>query len=94
MAAPHVAGTVALLWSADPALVGDIDATEDLICQTAEPKPVENVCTVEDEVPEGMFSSLLSESVCACGDVVGVPNNVYGCGFINAGAAVQAALGQ
>jgi subtilisin family serine protease len=27
MAAPHVAGAVALLWSANPALVGDVEAT-------------------------------------------------------------------
>jgi len=94
MAGPHVAGLAALLWSADPALIGDIDATEALICQTAVPKPVENACTAADEVPEGTFSSLLSNSVCACGDVSGVPNNVYGCGFIDAGAAVQAALEQ
>ncbi len=94
MATPHVAGLVALLWSADTALIGDIDATERLICQTAVPKPVENLCTIEDEVPEGLYSSLLSDSVCACGGVTGVPNNVYGCGFINAGAAVQAALGE
>jgi len=94
MAGPHVAGLVALLWSADPALIGDIDATETLICQTAVPKPVENVCTVEDEVPEGVLAPALYNPVCACGDVTGVPNNVYGCGFIDAGAAVRAALGE
>jgi subtilisin family serine protease len=94
MAAPHVTGLVALLWSADPTLIGDVDATEALICQTAVPRPVENVCTPADAVPEGSLASLFSDSVCACGDVTGVPNNVYGCGFIDAGAAVQAALGQ
>ncbi|MCP4538030.1 MAG: S8 family serine peptidase [Chloroflexi bacterium] len=94
MAGPHVVGLVALLWSAEPSLIGDIDATESLICQTANPRPVDSVCTVEDQVPEGMLGSLFSDSVCACGDVTGVPNNVYGCGFIDAGAAVQAALGQ
>ena len=94
MAGPHVAGLVALLWSANPALIGDIDATGRLICQTAVPKPVENLCTIEDAVPDGTFSSLLSDSVCACGDVTSVPNNVYGCGFIDAGAAVRAALGE
>ena len=31
MAAPHVAGAVALLWSAAPGLVGDVDATRNLL---------------------------------------------------------------
>jgi len=35
MASPHVAGTVALMWSAAPALVGDIAATRGLLDQTA-----------------------------------------------------------
>lgn len=94
MAGPHVTGLVALLWSADSTLIGDMDATEALICQTAVPRPVENVCTTGDEVPEGALASLLYNPICACGDVTGVPNNVYGCGFIDAGAAVRAALGQ
>lgn len=37
MAGPHVAGAVALLWSADPSLVGDIDRTEQILIQTAQP---------------------------------------------------------
>jgi subtilisin family serine protease len=94
MAGPHVAGLVALLWSADPGLAGDIDATEALICRTAAAKPVHEVCTVEDEVPEGPLGSLMGNPVCACGGVTGVPNNVYGCGFIDAEAAVRQALGQ
>jgi subtilisin family serine protease len=94
MAGPHVAGLVALLWSADPALIGDIDATEALICRTASPRPVEEVCTAADEVPEGAFAALLHNPVCACGGVTGAPNNVYGCGFIDAAAAVRVALGK
>jgi subtilisin family serine protease len=35
MAAPHTAGTIALLWSAAPTLVGDIDATRALLNETA-----------------------------------------------------------
>ncbi|WP_242002104.1 S8 family serine peptidase [Kribbella steppae] len=35
MATPHLAGTVALLWSAAPALKGDIDATRALLNGTA-----------------------------------------------------------
>ncbi len=37
MAGPHVAGVVALLWSANPALIGDIEATERLLTETAQP---------------------------------------------------------
>jgi subtilisin family serine protease len=36
MAGPHVVGVVALLWSANPDLVGDIDLTEQIIIQTAQ----------------------------------------------------------
>jgi len=35
MAAPHVAGLVALLISAEPSLAGDVDALETAITQTA-----------------------------------------------------------
>jgi serine protease AprX len=38
MAAPHVAGLIALVLSAQPALVGDVTRTEQLIRETAEPK--------------------------------------------------------
>lgn len=37
MAGPHAAGAVALLWSADPTLIGDIDRTEQLLIETADP---------------------------------------------------------
>jgi subtilisin family serine protease len=37
MAGPHVVGVVALIWSAQPNLIGDIDATEQLIIDTAQP---------------------------------------------------------
>jgi subtilisin family serine protease len=36
MAGPHLVGVVALIWSAQPALIGDIDATEKLIRDTAQ----------------------------------------------------------
>ncbi len=35
MAAPHVAGVVALMWSANPVLIGDVERTEDILRQTA-----------------------------------------------------------
>jgi subtilisin family serine protease len=35
MAGPHVSGVVALMWSANPSLIGDIDRTEALLIQSA-----------------------------------------------------------
>jgi subtilisin family serine protease len=37
MAGPHLVGVVALMWSANPALIGDIGRTEQLLIQTAAP---------------------------------------------------------
>lgn len=44
MAAPHVAGAVALLWSLDPALIGQIETTEQILLSSATPAPVAD-CT-------------------------------------------------
>jgi subtilisin family serine protease len=93
MAGPHVAGTVALAWSADADLIGDVDATEALLCETAVSKPVERTCTPQS-ASLGPFASFMPAPACACGGVTGVPNNVYGCGLVDAGAAVRRALQQ
>jgi subtilisin family serine protease len=37
MAGPHVVGTVALMWSANPRLIGDIDRTTQILIATAKP---------------------------------------------------------
>jgi subtilisin family serine protease len=37
MAGPHVAGVVALMWSANPRLIGDIERTEQILIETARP---------------------------------------------------------
>lgn len=42
MASPHVAGAVALLWSAVPTLIGDIDATEQILLKSATPVSANN----------------------------------------------------
>ena len=42
MASPHVAGAVALLWSAVPALIGDIDRTEQILRDSATPVVYDN----------------------------------------------------
>ena len=37
MAGPHVAGTVALMWAANPKLIGDIDRSMQTLRETADP---------------------------------------------------------
>jgi subtilisin family serine protease len=37
MAGPHMVGVVALMWSANPALIGDIERTEQILVETAQP---------------------------------------------------------
>ncbi|MGH9642793.1 MAG: S8 family serine peptidase [Terriglobales bacterium] len=44
MAAPHVAGGVALIWQAKPSLIGNIDATETLLENTALHKKTNETC--------------------------------------------------
>jgi serine protease AprX len=97
MAGPHVAGTVALLWSARPDLRGNVEATEEIIYRSARPVEVSATCSPAVQAPadDGFFAEILAAmdaEVCACGDVGGVPNNVYGWGEINALRAVQTAL--
>lgn len=86
MAGPHVAGAVALLWSADPSLAGDLEATADILRQTAERLTPDAVC------PRGPGS--LEGAVCTCGadGADTVPNNVYGWGQVDAWAALEMLL--
>jgi subtilisin family serine protease len=37
MAGPHVVGVVALMWSANPKLIGDIDLTDKILRETSQP---------------------------------------------------------
>jgi subtilisin family serine protease len=56
MAGPHVAGAVVLLWSADPSLIGDIDRTEQLLIQTADPYTGNtSVGCFEGDVPNAAY---------------------------------------
>jgi len=97
MAGPHVAGLVALIWSANPDLIGHIDETEEIIRQSATPTDVTATCDIDTQSLEDM--SLLDQieafdkpNTCACGDVTGTPNNIYGWGEIDALKAVKMAL--
>ncbi len=85
MAGPHVAGAVALLWSADPALVGDLDRTKQILLETARPLMVDAACPL---------GTVEADLVCGCGDddSSSVPNNVYGWGLLDVWAAVRRVL--
>lgn len=76
MAAPHVAGTVALLWSANPQLIGDYAATYAVL--TGNTLPITN------------DSRYMGSAHAACRPDT-VPNNIYGYGRLDALAAVAAA---
>jgi subtilisin family serine protease len=81
MAAPHVTGAVALLWSADPALLGDPIRTMDLLRRTAEPEKLGAVCSRIEP----------ADSSCLCGSdsPSAVPNNSYGYGALDVFAALR-----
>jgi subtilisin family serine protease len=85
-AAPHVAGAVALLWSANPALIGDIDRTEEILRRSAVPMSSGQYCP-----------ALKNEGApCLCGQdsETAIPNNSYGAGILNVYAAYEELLSQ
>ena len=99
MAGPHVAGAVALLWSADPSLVGDLDRTEEVLAATAQPLTTAASCEGPASSPMAdMFAPVVDgdpRPVCGCDDVPGsVPNNVYGWGQVDIWEAVRTVLGR
>jgi len=56
MAAPHVAGGVALVWQAKPSLVGNIDATEALLENTALHKKTAETCGgTQKKIPNNTY---------------------------------------
>lgn len=76
MAAPHVAGAVALLWSANPELIGDYAATYAVL--------------TGNTLPITGDSRYMGSAHAACRPDT-VPNNIYGYGRLDALAAVTAA---
>lgn len=77
MAAPHLAGAVALLWSAVPSLIGDVNATEEALYAGANP----NV-TISGN----------PNQVCGGTDHTNIPNNLFGYGRLDVLKAYQSTL--
>ncbi len=75
MAAPHVAATVALLWSANPALIGDYDATYTILTASA-------IGSTDSHFTGLQYTNCPADTI---------PNNIYGYGVLDAYAAVAAA---
>jgi hypothetical protein len=79
IAAPHVTGAVALLWSAFPELIGDIGRTEEILRRSADPVAIGSVC-----------SAMQDQGIpCLCGSdaLETIPNNSFGYGILNVFAA-------
>ncbi len=56
MAAPHVAGVAALMWSANPALRGNVEETERLIIETARPyEGAPDACSASGQLPDPAY---------------------------------------
>ena len=55
MAGPHIAGVVALIWSANPKLIGDIDRTEQIMIDTARPYEGLREGCFEGDLPSNAF---------------------------------------
>ncbi len=55
MAVSHVVGLVALLWSANPALIGDIHRTEQIMTETVRYIPASNVCGAGNGKPNNVY---------------------------------------
>jgi len=95
MAGPHVAGVVALIWSANPALIGNIERTEQILIESARPFTGtlgSFILPSEQEAPVGDLAEPPSDSCLAQTDTGVMPNNVAGYGVVDAYAAVKLAL--
>lgn len=55
MAAPHVAGLAALLWSANPTLIGDLPATKTILTSSAMPIPTAECGLGGAAVPNNVY---------------------------------------
>jgi serine protease AprX len=95
MAAPHVAGAVALLWSARPSLCNEIDSTKDILNTTALPRYSTQCGDPANTVPNnvygwGRLDALAAVCRALAGHLEGAVSGDGGMPIV--GAEVEAAL--
>jgi subtilisin family serine protease len=79
MAGPHVAGGIALLLSAEPALIGNVDAIEQRMGNTAFRISTTQCSSTADVYPNNLFGNGRLDALCAVHDVLSnVSINVVG----------------
>ena len=67
MAGPHVAGVVALMWSANSKLIGDIDRTEQILLDTAKPYSGSPIVGLRERGGRGEQCLRARRGGCVCG---------------------------
>ncbi len=65
MAGPHLVGVVALMWSANPALIGDVARTEQILTKTAQPLTETDTCSNGKSLPNNTFGYGLVDAYAA-----------------------------
>ncbi|MFW6068070.1 MAG: S8 family serine peptidase [Chloroflexota bacterium] len=76
MAGPHVAGVVALMWSANPDLIGDIERTEQILIDSAQPPPVQtSSCSDDNTLPNNTFGYGLVDAYAAVQEAMALSGN-------------------
>ncbi|HVF35974.1 MAG TPA: S8 family serine peptidase [Candidatus Saccharimonadia bacterium] len=87
MAGPHVAGLVALVISANPALAGNVDRIEDIIEASAEKKPTSEGCGGDSptQVPNNTYGAGRIDALAAVMMALGEPRTgpIFSDGFEN-----------
>jgi subtilisin family serine protease len=107
MAGPHVVGVVALLWSANPNLIGDINRTTQILRESTKPftgtlasfaaaeaSTNTNAPNPEPNVLAQLEPTSANNACLTRTNIAIVPNNVTGYGIVNAYKAVKLALGK